>query len=374
LKSGVIAHWPEAGNSRPGADRSGPRILIVKMWALGDILMATPLLSALKRQYPCCVVSWLVDREYAAVLRDNPLIDDLIPFESGKWRKLFRYGNLPAYLKMSLELRKSLLDRRFDLVINLTAEKWWSVWFGVAPKRIGLFPRQRPGLMGRVYTEAIPRFREPWLHNTRHYLLPAKALGIPEPYDERMVVGVCERRLETVREFLSGRPEFRPDRPTIVMHPGTSQASKCWFPDNYARLADSLRDFNIAITGSPGERDLAEGIAAQCDRPVVVAAGELPELVDTIALVSEAAAVVTGDTSVLHIASALDVPLVGIYGSTRPRDNAPLFGRSVLLHDDSVACAPCYKAHCPLPNDRNMACMRGVSVDTVLRALAELGT
>ena len=87
-------------------------------------------------------------------------------------------------------MRRDLRRRRFDIVINLTAEKWWSVWFNVAPVRVGLFPRAEPGRMGRLYTHAIPRADQTLVHNTRHYLRPAEALGIPGPYDERLVMGV----------------------------------------------------------------------------------------------------------------------------------------------------------------------------------------
>ena len=66
------------------------RILIVKMWALGDILMATPLLRALKREYPDCSISWLVEKDQAGILKGNPFIDEVIDFDSGTWRQIGR--------------------------------------------------------------------------------------------------------------------------------------------------------------------------------------------------------------------------------------------------------------------------------------------
>ncbi len=348
------------------------RILIVKMWALGDILMATPLLRALKKSDPDCEITWFVEKAQAPILEDNSLIDELIPFDSASWRRDYRYGRIGPYLKTSLAMRKMLLNRNFDIVINLTAEKWWSMWFTVAPKRIGLFPRPNPGLIGRVYTLTIPRTREPFIHNTQHYLLCADALGIEGPHDERMVVGISDKHREEVDRFLNASPYFDPSFKTVVLHPGTSQSSKCWPISHYAQLARQLLGFNIVVTGSPSERHLAEAIAADSDVPVIIASGELSHIGHTAALVDLAAAVVTGDTSILHIASALDTPLVGIYGSTRPRDNAPLFGRSELLYDDSVSCSPCYKSKCPLSGAKFMACMNGVTVDAVICALERL--
>jgi len=81
---------------------------------------------------------------------------------------------------------------------------------------------------------------------------------------------------------------------------------------------------------------------------------------------------VTGDTALLHIASALGRPLVGIYGSTRPGDNAPLFGPHVLLYDDHVFCAPCYREHCPLAGDNFLKCQKAVTPNQVLAAMETL--
>lgn len=356
------------------------RILIVKMWALGDILLATPLLRALKRQYPDCSISWLVEKEYADILQGNPLVDHVIPFDSGVWRRHFRQGRFITYLRISTRLRKSLIDQNFDILINLTAEKWWSVWFNVAPRRIGLFPRQNPGLIGRLYSKAIPRTRDPWLHNTQHYQLPAEALGILGPYDEQMVVGVSDMERNQAAELLLSDPGYRPDKPLIILHPGTSQASKCWPIENFASVASQLSNhYNIAITGSPNELAMAESLSSALPEGLpkpIIACGRLT-IGGTSALVERAVTVVTGDTSLLHISSALDIPLVGIYGSTRPRDNAPLFGKSILLFDDTVECAPCYKSQCPLHGAAHMRCQRNISVaqvTTAARSLAEART
>ena len=350
------------------------RILIVKMWALGDILMATPLVRALRREYPGCHITWLVERQYADVLRGTPLIDEVIAFDSATWRRHYRYGQIIPYLKISMAMRRRLNASKFDISINLTAEKWWSMWFNAAPIRIGLFPRVRPGLIGRVYTTAIPRAPEPWLHNTEHYLLPAAALGIAEPFEKQMVVGIAPEDRAAVAQFLKDKADYDPRKPILLLHPGTSQASKCWPAEYFAQVADALAGrYNVVVTGSPNERDLAQSVAdAARIAPPIVAAGALPNVRQTAALVDLAAVVVTGDTSILHIASALDTPLVGVYGSTRPKDNAPLFGRSALLYDDTVPCSPCYKSSCPLHDGDFMRCMRQIAPHRVLASIEEL--
>ncbi len=104
----------------------------------------------------------------------------------------------------------------------------------------------------------------------------------------------------------------------------------------------------------------------------IIAAGKLNRVALTVALAAQASAIVTGDTVMLHIASALQIPVVGIYGSTRPSINTPLFGPHVLLYDASVPCAPCYKEHCPLKGAEHLQCQRKVTHKQVLVALDSL--
>lgn len=348
------------------------RILIVKFWAMGDILMATPILRALKAAWPDCHVSWLVDMAYADVLHHNPFLDEVIPFDSGAWRREFRYFRVGPYWKMSRRLQDDLRARRFDIVLNLTAEKWWGLWLGVAPVRIGLFPTPHLGWMRRFYTEAIPRPAKAPSHNSRHYLRVVRALGIEGPFDERLALGVSPESVARAEAFLCAQPGYDPAKPLLLLHPGTSQASKCWPAASYAAVAKRLKErFSVVVTGSPRERALAEEVVRGAGTGIV-AAGELTHLGDTAALAARAAVVVTGDTSMLHIASALETPLLGIYGSTRPADNAPLFGSQRLLFDDSVPCAPCKLARCPLGGADHLRCQRAITPERVVSALNEL--
>ncbi len=160
-------------------------------------------------------------------------------------------------------------------------------------------------------------------------------------------------------------------------HPGTSQEPKSWLPEHFAALAVRLTPrFNVVLTGSSKEAALAEKICALLPagtRPPLVAAGRFEDVGVLAALIKQAAAVVTGDTVALHLASALGTPLVGIYGGSRPGDNAPLFGPNVLLFDDAVPCAPCYKERCPLRGVDHLRCQRAITPDEVLKALDRLG-
>ena len=347
------------------------RVLIVKMWALGDILMATPLLTNLRARFPGVEITWLVDSHHADVLRDHPLIDDLVVFDSGRWRRLLRRGKLLSWLAEGRDLHRSMRERQFDTAINCHPEKWWTRLLCPALVRVGLYPSPNLTMTGRLYTHSRPK--PLGLHSTDDYLLGLEALGQSGPFSRRMALEVSERSEENCREFLRDQPEFCVGMPLVVLHPGASQPSKCWPLENFATVAAGLSNrCNLVITGSNSEQPLAEAISSLLPdgvRRPMIAAGRVETIGTAAALIRQASAVVTGDTSALHLASALGTPVVGIYGSTRPGDNAPLFGESVLLYDDAVPCAPCYKAQCPLADAEYLRCLRAVTPVQVLAAL-----
>jgi ADP-heptose:LPS heptosyltransferase len=344
------------------------RILVVKFWALGDILMATPILRALKKLYPGCSIAWMVDQEYAGALRGNPLLDELIAFDSGTWRRNYRNFRWALYIKTSLSTRRMLKTRDYDVVIVLTPDKWWTLWFTVGKINLGLFPSHKTGVLGKFYDIVIPMRLGASPHNTDHYLETVRSLGATGELDKRMVCAITAEDQKALDEYLAGEADFDSTLPLVVLHPGTSQISKCWPTENFAELVDRLGPaFCFVVTGSAKERPLAESIVrgVSSNTRVFIAAGKLSTLAQTAALISRAFVVVTGDTSILHVSSATETPFVGIYGSTRPGTNAPLNGRRDLLFDDSVSCAPCYKATCRFQGADRLRCQTAIKPEMV---------
>lgn len=352
-----------------------PRILIVKLWALGDILMATPILKALRSHYPNCHITWLADIYYADILIGNPYLDEVIPFDSGIWRRYYRYGKIIPYLNMSREINRQLYQSKFDIFFNLSAEKWWCIWFATASLRIGLFPEVQANYMKRFYDISITRPKDRHLHNSEHYVSIVQSLGIPGPYDLHMSLPSIENFDDDINRFLNNNSNYNANKETLIVHPGASQVTKCWSTRYYARLLDLLNgQYNIVITGSRKEKKLAEIIVEELnpDTPKpVTAAGEFDDIRSTVALINRASLVITGDTSVLHIASAMNKPIIAIYGGTRPGDNKPLYGNNVLLYDDSVECAPCYKSECSLYGDNQYLCMKQITPEIVIKHIGD---
>ena len=351
------------------------RVLIIKLWALGDLLMATPLVTALQAEFPDIQITWLADNLNAELLEGQPGID-VVRIDSGFWRRKLRKGRVSAWLGEARYWRRELGGRQFDAVINCHPDLWWTRILCQAPVQVGLFHAPKPTLLRRLYTHPLPKPLH--VHNTDYYLEGVKALGLTGPFDRHMRYRVGPDARAEAAAFLAASAEHNPSLPLVILHPGTSQEPKSWLPEHFAAVAAALSPrFNVVLTGSPKERDLAEKIAALLPpgtRLPLIAAGKLSGTGAFAALIDQAAAVVTGDTLALHLASALETPVVGIYGGSRPGDNLPLFGPQALLYDDAVPCAPCYKERCPLRGADHLRCQQAVTPAQALAALERLMT
>lgn len=355
------------------------RILIVKLWAMGDLLMATPLLRALHEIEGGAQITWVADATHASILEGHPLLHEVIAVDFSAWRRKLRRGKLKPYLIQSRQLYTEMVKRRFDIALNYHPDKFWTRLLCQAPVRIGLPSKKGFNPNSFFYTQTVQRVLSQ-RHHTDRYLDGAGAVGLSGPYSRQMVLSPSEQDIAEAAAFLNSQPGYRPGLPLILLHPGTSQESKCWSPAHFAAVAAHLPGYNIVITGSTKEADLGKQIVLLFSPPPpakhaplpIIAAGKLNRVALTVALAAQASAIVTGDTVMLHIASALQIPVVGIYGSTRPSINTPLFGPHVLLYDASVPCAPCYKEHCPLKGAEHLQCQRKVTHKQVLVALDSL--
>lgn len=167
-----------------------------------------------------------------------------------------------------------------------------------------------------------------------------------------------------------GAARLGDDGPWLGLNPGAAfGTAKRWLPERFAAVAELVSrrtGTKVAIVGGPAERPLAEAIAAGMRAPVRVLCGEttLPELVGVL---SHLRLLVTNDSGPMHVAAALGIPLLAVFGSTDWRETAPV-GEHARLVRESVECAPCLLRECPIDH----RCMRRVTVDTVADAALEM--
>lgn len=296
-------------------------ILLIKPSSLGDIVMALPALSALRRSFPQTRISWLVRPEFAPLIEGHPHLDEIILFDR---RRLSGVWHSPRALRELTSLVGSLRRRRFDAVLDLQGlfRTGSLAWLSGSRRRFG--PVWGREFAHWFYTVTVPPKLE-WVHVVDYYLKLVEAMGGAN----RRVEFVLPERSEAAaaaRNLLSRR-DVNPGRYAVII-PGSAQTSKCWPAERFAALADRLvSDHGLAVvaTGGKSESVTVERIQALAEHPIANLAGgtSLGELTEVL---RGARLVVSNDTGPGHIAAALGRPLVMMFSWSNPLRVGP-YGR-----------------------------------------------
>ena len=344
------------------------RILIVKLWALGDILMATPLLSALKAWEPDAEITWVADTQYAGILEGHPQLHELIAVDTGRWRRLLRQGKLWAWLTEARRLNREMHRRQFDVAINFHPEKWWMRILCAAPLTIGLFASNRLPLTQKLYTHALPEM--PGVrHNTEHYLRAMGPLGNVHS-SKAMSIGETPDEAPFWAEFRR-RHGLAPTQKVAALAPFATTENRVWEPERLAEVADWLQaecDARVVLCAGPSDGAAARQIVSLISGPPPVIAEGLT-LRQYVAVLRGADLVLCGDSSPMHIAGALGTPYVALFGPTPLASRVPLAGPGIALAKP-LPCAPCDQSGCRNPVFRE--CLKLITVADVQTAVLAL--
>lgn len=279
-------------------------VCVVLLTGLGDVVHGLPVVNALKRARPDWRITWVVEPMAAPVLSPHPSIDEVIVYHR-------RRG--AAGVK---DLWREMCGRRFDLALNLNylAKSIWPTLFSRAPRRLGFGRDRSPEWVWLALNEHLPARRR---GHTQDMLLDfLDHLGVPrEPLEWRIAITPEERAAQ--REFFA---RFE-GRPVVAVVPASAMAKKDWLPGRYAEVVDALHhDFGagVVLVGGRGEREtrIAREIADRASQRPVWRLGY--PLRDAIWTLEGSKLLVAPDTGPLHLARAMDVPVVGLYGHTNP--------------------------------------------------------
>ncbi len=310
-------------------------ILIVRLSAIGDIVMATPLAQALRDTWPAARISWLVQPEYQELLDNHPAVDDVITWDRHEWRAHWKNKNLGQLRSAVRIFKRDLKSRQFDLAIDaqgLIKSATLVRWSG-AKKKVGL---RSPEFSHLMLNKSVSRGHDT-SRISSEYLALAKALDLrigdfrlslaTSPSDKHAAMEIAQRH------SLSG--DF------AVLCPFTTRPQKHWVEERWSELADAIHDeygWKSVLVGGPDDRDAATRIAegARCD--VISLAGET-SLMQSAAIIEAGRLVVGVDTGVGHMGIALNTPTLMLFGSTLPYVDTGTNDAMVLHH--TMPCAPC---------------------------------
>ncbi|HMO25097.1 MAG TPA: lipopolysaccharide heptosyltransferase II [Tepidisphaeraceae bacterium] len=352
---------------------SPQRILIVQPSWVGDAVMATPALRAIRELYPQAHISYLLRRYVKPIYAGMPWADRLITYRTGKTSK--KAGRGGAF-RLAARLRKG----KFDLAILLPNSFRTAALMKLAriPRVVGY---DRDG-RGFLLTDRLLPYRERGRFvptpMVKTYLGIAHYLGSPmRDLSLRLFVTPAERieaeaLLEHVgRDRQSARPGAQGAGPWVILNPGAQYgAAKCWLPEYFAAVSDRLVDelgATVFISGSPRERPIIAEIQRHTKRPTIDLASAGMSLGALKEVVRRCDLMITNDTGPRHIAAAMDVPVVTIFGPTHPDWTQIYFEkeRQVMV---KVFCGPCQKKKCPLDH----RCMTRLTPAMVFDAAAGL--
>lgn len=305
-----------------------PRILVIRLSSIGDIVHALPAVAALGESLPGAEIAWVVESRFAELVEGNPFVRQVLRLDTLRWRRRWRSASAPDEVVGGLAaVRQFCPDIAVDFQGLLKSAAL--AWLSRSPRRIGFAgPWRREKLAGLLYTERVEAAGR--RHVVEENLALVERLGVaprprecwqfPLPHDRDAESDVGRRLAEL------GAEKF------IVINPGGGWTSKRWPPQQYVELIraiESQGDYWALVTGSPYEESWI--------RQIVMAAGSehavyFPStLVEFIALVRRARLLVGGDTGPLHLAAAVGTPIVAIYGPTRPQRNGPFAPRDIAL-------------------------------------------
>ncbi len=334
------------------------RILIVRLSALGDVVMASGLIPALRQRYPDAEISWLTEAPAAPLLRHNPRLKDVLIWPRAEWRKLWHSRQWGSLWRAIQAFRKDLRERQFDLVLDAQGllKSGICAWFTGAPRRISIMAREGSHLL--IHERLMPPAGQDRRISSEYRYL-ASYLGAQDAdFQLDLAVGASPASAAERLWHSWGQPSK-----LALLCPFTTRPQKHWFEDRWADLAQQLqaKGWHPVIVGGPADQEAAERICAQVPGLLSVA-GQL-KLDESVALVARGQLLIGVDTGLTHMGTALRVPTVALFGSTCPYADATAERTQILY--DQLPCSPC-RRHPTC--DGRFDCMRQLTVARVLQA------
>ncbi|MEY5060178.1 MAG: hypothetical protein RIS45_99 [Planctomycetota bacterium] len=339
-----------------------PRILIVRLSAIGDIVVTTTLLHGLRARWPKAHIGWLVESRMASLLRGqpgpHPGIDRLHEWKRTEWSADFRRGRIDRAFAGLRALRRELHAEKYDLALDAQGLLKSSLLAALSGARERWVLRPREGAKF-VAHHAVERRERVLPGDEYRDLLRALEVG-DAAASARMRLEIPEKARANAAELLRaplGDAHF------AVICPFTTRPQKHWFDERWAELASGLsaRGLRTVALGGPG--DVARMDAIRAAAPDIVSLVGRTDLLTAGAVLGRARVTVGVDTGLTHLSMANGTPTVALFGSAYPYTRA-FEGSEVLL--EPLPCAPCDRK--PTCGGR-FDCMRALTVERVLEAV-----
>jgi len=325
---------------------------------LGDAVMTTPALGAIRTSFPRAHITLLATPLVADLFSPHEWVDEVMVYDKNE-----QHAGLAGRLRLARELRAKHFD--MSILLQNAFDAALITYLARIPVRMGY----RTDCRGLLLTHGCSLSGETKrLHHVEYYLKMLGQFGITSP-EKRLCLFVTEEEERAMNSTLLDVGIGAGDC-LIGINPGATYGSaKRWYPDRFAAVADELCQVwgaKAVITGGPAEREIAADIAASTKAKCLNIAGRT-SVRELMALIRRCDFFITNDSGPMHIAAAFSVPLVAIFGPTDHTTTSPYSNRAVVV-SKGMECAPCLKRECPTDH----RCMSEVKVEEVIKAALKL--
>lgn len=343
------------------------KLLCVRLDSLGDVLLTTPAIAALRQARPDRSITLLTSASGALVAPLVSEIDEVIRYDAPWMKHTVERSHGASDERAIARLR----SERFDAAVIFTVYSQNPLpaallcYLAEIPLRLAHCRENPYQLLTDWVRETEPE--EQVRHEARRQLDLVAAIGAHAP-DERLRLSVSLLARRHVQSLLL-ELGIDADRPWAVVHPGATAPSRRWPAEHFAEAIGRLANeegWQIVLTGDRGEQPLIEEIQRSCGATTHSLAGQLC-LDELAALVEAAPILISNNTGPVHVAAAVGTPVVDIYALTNPQHTPWLVPHRVLSYE--VPCKNCYKSVCP---EGHHDCLRKVTPDAVVRAAIEV--
>ncbi len=333
---------------------------------VGDAIMALPALQAVRARFPESEIAILALPYVAEIYRGQGVADELIGYDRGG-----EHTGIRGREKLAAALRSKKFDTA--LLLQNAFDAAWIAWRAGIPQRIGYDRDGRRLLLTQAIR--VPRAGEIPAHEKFYYLELLKRAGwinsVPEVSEIslRITEEQGQHGEETLQSSGSAAGAVR-----IAVGAGASYGSaKCWPPERFAQALNQLvkeREAEVLLFGTPAEAGVSAAIQAGLHKPAIDLTGKT-QITELPALLSRCTAFLGNDSGAMHVAAAVGLPVLAVFGPTDPYGTAPVTPRCTIVQEKPY-CSPCFLRRCPTDH----RCMTAIAPEKVsaevLRALAEV--
>ena len=332
------------------------RILVIRLDRLGDVILSTPVLQALRERFPHAFMAMMVRPACRDVVVGNPALNEVILYE-----KEGAHRSIRGTIRFARELRRYDFDTA--LVLHPSNRSHWIPWLARIPVRIGYARKS-----GWLLTHRVPHRKQEGKKHEAVYtleLLAGFGLTPPRPQPFVPVSPDARQRVERLLQEALIQPSDR----LVAIHPSASCVSKRWMPERFAQVADRLvaaQGIRICLVAGESDAGYANQVAQAMQQPTLNFAGRLT-IGELAALLQRCRLLISNDSGPVHVAAAVGTPVVDIFGRNQqglsPQRWGPLGEGHVILHKE-VGCVTCLAHHC----DIGFLCLTSLEVGEVYRA------